>query len=222
MNKYLIFLTLIFSGFLFSQTKIDENITIDFPGKPETLENIAKKDTLDATFNTTLKAYYLNSKDDSYIAMRVAVLSDSELNEQLPHSTVELQKRYTQIIDEQLKSMSKKGLFLKDSKQIKWNNYLAYKLNFKGETSDEEIGESLILYLNGINYVFIYSKVGSYNLVNKEKFFKSIKINNPENLKQIVEPYNYWRALARIFFGLIFIFIIRRFIKKERKRNLIK
>ena len=43
MNKYFIFLTLIFSEFLFSQTKIDENITVDFLNKPETFENVTKE-----------------------------------------------------------------------------------------------------------------------------------------------------------------------------------
>ena len=222
MNKYFIFLTLMFSEFLFSQTKIDENITIEFPSKPETYENVSKYDTLNTILNATVKAYYLNSKEDSYVAMRVVVLSDSKSTLQLPENTSELQENYKQSIIEHIKSMSKKGLFLKDSTQIKFNNFLAYKLNFKGETSEQEIGQSLILYLNGITYVFIYSKVDSYNQINKEKFFKSIKINNPENLKQIDEPYNYWSALARIFLGGILIYLIFKFLKIEKKRNLIK
>ena len=108
-------------------------------------------------------------------------------------------------------------MFLKDSTQIKLNNYIAYKLIFKGENSEEENGETIILYLNGISYFFIYSKVGSYNQLNKEKFFKSIKINNPENLKQIDEPYNYWMAIAKILLGGVFLFFILKFLKMEKK-----
>jgi len=210
MNKYLILLTLIFSEFLFSQTKIDENVTVDFLNKPETFENVTKE--------AKLNAYYLNSKEESYVAMRV----ETFVNNELPQNTKALQKSYTILATEQLKSMSKKGMFLKDSTQIKLNNYIAYKLIFKGENSEEENGETIILYLNGISYFFIYSKVASYNQLNKEKFFKSIKINNPENLKQIEEPYNYWVAIAKMLLGGVFLFFILKFLKMEKKRNLIK
>lgn len=214
MNKYLIFSILMFSEFLFSQTKIDENITVDFLNKPESFENVTKE--------AKLNVYYLNSKEESYVAMRVETLSNNEL----PKNIKELQKNYTILASEQLKSMAKKGLFLKDSTQIKLNGYVAYKLIFKEKNSEKESGESLIFYLNGITYVFIYSKVGSYNQINKEKFFKSIKINNHENLKQINEsidePYNYWSALGKILLGGIFIFLALKLIKIEKKRNLIK
>jgi hypothetical protein len=222
MNKILIAIAFLFSGFLFSQTKIDENITVDFPGQPKTLENVAKNDTLDQIFNTTLKAYYLNSEEESYIAMRVNVLTDGELEPELPQSDAELKEKYKQFIDEHLKSMSKKGLFFKDSTQINLNNYLAYKLTFKGKNSEQENGQSLIFYLNGVTYVFIYSEVASYSQKNKDIFFKSIKINDSENLKQITEPYNYWIAIAKLLLGGVFIYFMLKLIKLEKKRNQIK
>ena len=222
MNKILISIAFLFSGFLFSQTKIDENITVDFPGQPKTLENVAKNDTLDQIFNTTLKAYYLNSEEESYIAMRVNVLTDGELEPELPQSDAELKEKYKQFIDEHLKSMSKKGLFFKDSTQINLNNYLAYKLTFKGKNSEQENGQSLIFYLNGVTYVFIYSEVASYSQKNKDIFFKSIKINDSENLKQITEPYNYWIAIAKLLLGGVFIYFMLKLMKLEKKRNQIK
>lgn len=222
MNKILISIAFLFSGFLFSQTKIDENITVDFPGQPKTLENVAKNDTLDKIFNTTLKAYYLNSEEESYIAMRVNILTDGELEPELPQSDAELKEKYKQFIDEHLKSMSKKGLFFKDSTQINLNNYLAYKLTFKGKNSEQENGQSLIFYLNGVTYVFIYSEVASYSQKNKDFFFKSIKINDSENLKQITEPYNYWIAIAKLLLGGVFIYFMLKLIKLEKKRNQIK
>jgi hypothetical protein len=222
MNKILIAIAFLFSGFLFSQTKIDENITVDFPGQPKTLENVAKNDTLDQIFNTTLKAYYLNSEEESYIAMRVNVLTDGELEPELPQSDAELKEKYKQFIDEHLKSMSKKGLFFKDSTQINLNNYSAYKLTFKGKNSEQENGQSLIFYLNGVTYVFIYSEVASYSQKNKDIFFKSIKINDSENLKQITEPYNYWIAIAKLLLGGVFIYFMLKLIKLEKKRNQIK
>lgn len=222
MNKIITLLTLLFSGLLFSQTKIDENITVNFPGQPKTIENIVKTDTLNQTFNATLKAYYLNSNEESYIAMKVNVLSDGELEPELPKSDAKLKDKYRQVIIEQLKSMSKKGLFIKDSTQINLNNYLAYKLTFKGKDSEQENGQSLILYLNGANYIFIYSKVASYSQKNKDVFFKSIKINDSENLKQITEPYNYWIATAKLLLGGVFIYFMYKLIKLEKKRNRIK
>jgi len=222
MNKILISIAFLFSGFLFSQTKIDENITVDFPGQPKTFENVEKRNTLNQVFNATIKAYYLNSEQESYIAMRVNVLTEGELEPELPQSDAELKEKYEQSIDEHIKSMSKKGLFFKDSIQINLNDYLAYKLTFKGKNSEQENGQTLILYLNGVTYVFIYSKVASYSQKNKDIFFKSIKINDSENLKQITEPYNYWIAIAKLLLGGVFIYFMLKLIKLENKRNQIK
>jgi hypothetical protein len=222
MNKILTLLTLLFSGIIFSQTSIDENITIKFPSEPKILENVAKTDTLNQTIKTTLKTYYLNSKEESYVAMRLKILTNDEIEPNLPQSQNELIKNYKQFIAGQLKGFSKKGMYIKDSTQITLNNYLAYKLTFKGENSEEENGQSLILYLDGIFYEFIYSQVASYSHRNKEIFFKSIKINDSENLKQITEPYNYWIALFKIVLGIIFLYFIRKFRKMEKKRNLVR
>ena len=209
MNKYLIFLTLIFSEFLFSQTKIDENITVAFLNKPETFENVMKE--------AKVHAYFLNSKEESYVAMRV----ETFVNNELPQNTKELQKIYTILATEQLKSMSKKGMFLKDSTQIKLNNYIAYKLIFKGEKSEEENRETLILYLNGITYVFIYSKVSSYNQINKEKFFKSIKINNVNKLAQISSDngFLFFISIAKFLFYIILIIGFIIFIRRKNNRD---
>jgi hypothetical protein len=64
----------------------------------------------------------------------------------------------------------KKGMYIKNSTQITLNNYLAYKLTFKSENSEEENGQSLILYLDGVFSELIYSKVASYSQKNKEIF----------------------------------------------------
>ncbi|WP_318640236.1 hypothetical protein [Flavobacterium ardleyense] len=222
MNKILALLTLLYSGIIFSQTSIDENITIKFPSKPKTLENVVKTDTLNQSIKTILKTYYLNSKEESYVTMRLKILTNEDTEPNLPKSQIELIKNYKQFIAGQLKGFSQKGMNIKDSTQITFNNYLAYKLTFKEVNSEEENGQSLILYLDGIYYEFIYSKVASYNQKNKEIFFKSIKINDSENLKQFTEPYNYWNALFKILLGIIFIYLIRKYRKMEKKRNLIK
>jgi hypothetical protein len=210
MIKYVTFAILIFPLLINSQTKLDNNVAVCFVGKTETINEITKE--------AKLKAFYLNSNEDSYVAMRVETLVKS----QLPESEKELWKNYKIIASFQIKSMAKKRLFLKDSIQIKFKDYNAYKLTFKEKNSETESAETLILCLNGITYVFIYSKIQSYAIKAKEKFFNSLKIANAENIMQIKEPYNYWIALFKILLGIVFIYFVRKYRKKEEKRNLIK
>jgi hypothetical protein len=210
MIKYITFAILIFPLLINSQTKLDNNVAVVFFGKTETINEVTKE--------AKLRAFYLNSNEDSYVAMRVETLVKS----QLPESEKELWKNYKIIASFQIKAMAKKGLFLKDSIQMKFKDYNAYKLIFKEKNSEKESAETLILYLNGITYIFIYSKVQSYDINAKEKFFNSIEIANSENIKQIEEPYNYWIALFKILLGIIFIYFVRKYRKKEEKRNLVK
>ncbi|MFH6945941.1 hypothetical protein [Flavobacterium sp. FlaQc-50] len=221
MKKRLFILILLFPVFLLGQTKIDENISVKFLGKPETTEfNIENTNPENVKAKAT--AFYLNSKDDSYIAMRINAIIDGKPYNELSQSIIALKAVYKHILTEQLKSMAKKGMFLKDSSQIKIDNYLAYKLSFKGKNSEEENAESRILILNGITYIFIYSQVASYDKVKKDQFFKSIKINHSENLKQIEEPYNYFNVIIRILGGVLFLYFIRKFLKKEKENNRIR
>ncbi|GGF23602.1 hypothetical protein [Flavobacterium limi] len=206
MIKYITFAILIFPFLINSQAKLDNNVAVDFFGKTETINQVTKE--------AKLRAFYLNSNADSYVAMRAETL----VKNQLPESEKELWKNYKIIASFQIKAMAKKGLFLKDSIQIKFKNYNAYKLIFKEKKSEKESAETLILYLNGITYIFIYSKVQSYDIKAKEKFFNSIKITNSENIKQIEKPYNYFTAFANMLaFGLL-IFLIRWTIKREKKQ----
>ncbi|WP_219634571.1 hypothetical protein, partial [Flavobacterium chungangense] len=65
--KHILFYIILLNSFTFlGQTKIDKNITITFPGKPEIFEINEK--------SVKGKAYYLNSKEDSFIAMKVNVI----------------------------------------------------------------------------------------------------------------------------------------------------
>ncbi|RKS21739.1 hypothetical protein CLV94_2374 [Flavobacterium endophyticum] len=211
MNKILILCAYLFPTLIFSQTKLDENVSVSFSGKTETYEHKEK--------NAIAKAYFFNSKEDSYVAMRVGALSNGVPDRKLPKDIAELKNIYQQVIAEQLKSMAKKGLFLKDSTQISVDKHIAYKLRFKGKDSEQEVGESLILYIEGITYVFIYSKVGSYSIDKKEKFFKSIRINTSSELQQISKPFSYSSALLKIVGSILFLFLLSRLIKLEKNRN---
>ncbi len=87
------------------QTKIDKNITITFPGKPEIFEINEK--------SVKGKAYYLNSKEDSFIAMKVNVIPNDTLSEEKPKNLTELKRNYKIKIAKQIKSMAKKVYFSK-------------------------------------------------------------------------------------------------------------
>lgn len=210
MIKYITFAILIFPLLIKSQTKLDNNVAVGFLGKTETINEVTKE--------AKLIALYLNSNEDSYVAMRVETLVKS----QLPESEKELWKNYKTIASFQIKAMAKKGLFFKDSIQMKFKDYNAYKLIFKEKNSEKESAESLILYLNGITYIFIYSKVQSYDIKAKEKFFNSIEITNSENIKQIEEQYNYFAAFGKMLAYGVLILLIRWTIKREKKLNRIK
>jgi len=210
MIKYITFVILIFPLLINSQTKLDNNVAVGFFGKTETINEVTKEGKL--------RAFYLNSNKDSYVAMRVETLVKS----QLPESEKELWKNYKTIASFQIKAMAKKELFFKDSIQIKFKDYNAYKLIFKEKNSEKQSAETLILYLNGITYIFIYSKVQSYDIKAKEKFFNSIEITNSENIKQIEEPYNYFAAFGKMLACGLLIFLIRWTIKREKKLNRIK
>ncbi len=215
MKNIFFYLLLLNSFTFFGQTKIDENISINFPSKPEIFEINEQ--------SVKGKVYYVNSKEDSFFAMKLNVIPSDTLSEENPKNLNELKRNYKIKIAKQIKSMAKKGLFLKDSSEIKINTFLAYKLNFKGNNSDEEIGESRILFLNGTTYIFIYSKVGSYSKIKKEHFFESIKINDPENSMQISgESFNYFTAILSILGSFIILYLITKFLKNEKKRNLIR
>ncbi|WP_281634066.1 hypothetical protein [Flavobacterium luteolum] len=214
MKNIFFYFILLNSFTFFGQTKIDENILITFPSKPEIFEINEQ--------SVKGKVYYVNSKEDSFFVMRLNVIPNDTLSEESPKDLNELKRNYKIKIAKQIKSMAKKGLFLKDSSEIKINSFFAYKLNFKGNNSDDEIGESRILFLNGTTYIFIYSKVGDYSKIKKEHFFESIKINDPENSKQTSEPYNYFTAILSILGSVIFLYLITKFQKNEKKQNLIR
>ncbi|MFD2909409.1 hypothetical protein ACFSX9_11785 [Flavobacterium ardleyense] len=219
MNKAVTLLTLLFSVITFAQTKIDEHITVKFPGEPQTFEDVTKSDTLNQNYQSVLNAYYLNSDQESYVVLRVSVVVNDDLEPDLPASKKELLKNYKNFVTQHITDMAQKNLLFKDSTQIMLNDLIAYKITFKASDSEEENGESLLLFANGISYVFIYSKVDSYSKGNKEKFFKSIAFTNSKAIKQIAEPFNYWGALLKLISSVFLIFFAVKLIRKQNSAS---
>lgn len=176
--KIIVFGILLLSSYQgLSQTKIDNNLSINFPSNPLKFNSIES--------NVSVNAHYLNSSDDSYIVLRMVLLVDGNESTSLASSEKVLNNVIYKNINGQISAMNKKGFSLKDSLQVKVNDYFGYKLIYIDPNSGTQNAESLLLFLNGISYVITYSKVGLYSEMNKEKFFDSLKINKSDSLKQI-------------------------------------
>ncbi len=196
---------------LFGQTKIDNNISIEIPG------NVQKMDT--TTASTSVSAYYSNNKTDSYLVLRIAVMSDGYELYSLPENLSSVKQIYHQIIADQINSMNRKGFAFKDSQEVKIKGYLAYKIRYKTEDSSNQGGETLLLYLNGVTYVFTYSRVDYFIEKHKHRFLNSLTISNsPKQITDAQSGFGFL-SLCKWFFNITiiiwFFYILRR--KENRK-----
>ena len=196
----LIFLKPILS---FSQMKIDDNISIKFPGKIEKFDTIAN--------GVSLKTFYHNTTDESYVVFRTQLD-----NLEYPSSETELKKYYKTLSKTYIEKFQKKGLSLKDSSFVNINKLLVLKLNLKDNNSQSPNGESLILFANKTFYVFVYSKVLKYNEAHKLSFLKSISFNG--DLKQIEEKSSLTSILIKVGMLIVLLVLIRIY-KKGRKTS---
>jgi hypothetical protein len=155
---------------VFSQTRIDSNVSVNIPGK------LQRMDT--DTTNASLSSFYSNSKTESYVVMRMAVVSNGEEVNTLPKDSNGLSRIYSQIINGQIRGMERKRFLLLDTQKVKIKGYSAYKITYSTKDSQNEGAETILLCLNGIVYVFTYSKVGDYITQHKDEFQQSIKINS--------------------------------------------
>ena len=98
----------------------------------------------------------------------------------------------------------RKTFIFKDTTQIIINDFIGYKITYKDQQSGNQNAESILLLINGINFVATYSKVNQFNENNKNIFFNSIKIDTSNNPKQLAEPYDFKENLLELFFKVIF------------------
>lgn len=197
----LIYIILFLTTELFGQEKIDNNISVTFPEKPETKEFSEKI----GSSKTNLKAFYLNTKEQSLIVLRTALLENNKETNKPASSAKELQEIYDNDINYQIKAMKNKGFIFSDSLKINIQNLEAYRLKYSLTDTKEPGSESVILFLDGIRYVFTYSKVKSFNQADKEKFLNSISINNIQNASQVEISHNSTNWLS---YGLYIVLTI--------------
>ena len=197
----------------FSQTKIDKYVAVTIPG------TVQKMDT--TTANASVISFYSNSKAESYFVMRMAVMSNGNEVNSLPEELNALKKIYHQVIGDQVNSMGKKGFLLLDTLEVKIKDYSAYKITYKTTDSQTESGETLLLCLNGIVYVFTYSRVGDYVVGHKEEFQKSLNINS--SAKQIadvsIDSKSAFSVTNFVTYGIIALIFIVFFYKKSRDKS---
>ncbi|MCX2574646.1 hypothetical protein [Pedobacter sandarakinus] len=197
----LLLIFLILTTDLFGQVKIDNNVTVTFPGKPETkefTENIGSS-------KASIKAFYLNTKEQSFIALRTVLFENDNESVKPAASSTELQTIYDKDINFQINAMKNKGFTFSDSLKIKIQNLEVYRLKYILADTNEPAAESLLLFLNGIRYVFIYSKVNSFTQADKEKFLNSIAINNLQNASQVKINDNTMNWISYGFYAVLVI-----------------
>jgi len=197
----------------FSQTKIDDFVSIKIPGE------VQQKDFNEA--NASVKSFYSNSSKESYIVMRMAAMLNGEEKNTLAEDSNQLYKFYKQIYEPQIETMKNKGFLLLDSQKVKFKNYLAYKLNYKTADSQNENAETLLVFLNGIVYVFTYSKVNEYILKNKEDFQQSISIgSSARQIADIQEDSGNFNLISNlIIYGIVALGLIIFFVIKSRDKS---
>jgi hypothetical protein len=166
-------------------------------------------------------AYYLNNENDSFVVMRLVVDNKhTEYEKDFPNRK-SLKKAYKKMIDVQIKAMSKKSFVFKDSAEITINDFIGYKITYQEEHSENQNAESILLLINGINYIATYSKVNVFNELNKSKFLNSIKIDLTEKPEQIAinKKFNLENSVLKLDGSGLLLFGILYLRKKLKNKN---
>jgi len=205
----LFFTLLLISTELFGQYKIDNNVSVTFPTKPKT-EDFSKDI---GSSKANLKAFYVNTKEQSLIVLRTALLEDNVESNKPASSITELKEIYDNDVKSQIKAMTSKGFVFSESLKINIQNLEAYRLKYTLTNTKDPGAESIILFLNGIRYVFTYSKVSLFNKTDKDNFLNSIVVTNTPNILQIEPTKNSetewfsYGLYAVVFIGLLIYFV---------------
>ena len=207
-------LLLLLSTSIFGQTRIDSVFSIQFPSNPERYDFSEK--------NEKGTAFYSNNENDSFVAMRmIKIDGETELKKNFPNLK-SLNKTYVEFVDIQINAMKKKNFIFKDSTKIKINDFIGYKITYQDEISGNQNAESILLLIDGINFVATYSKINEFNEKNKNKFFNSIKIDTSNDPKQVVESYDLKGGIIKLFLSGILtvgLFYLWRKSKKTTGNN---
>ena len=88
------------------------------------------------------------------------------------------------------------------------------KLILKDNDSQNQNGESLILFADKTLYVFVYSKVLKYDEIHKSSFLQSISFNR--DLKQIEENFKLLSVSIKYGLLILVLILIRIYMKRTK------
>ena len=179
LRTYLFIFFLFCTCFAFGQTTIDNTLSIEFPGKVDT--------SIIEESNIVAKTWAYNTAKESYVLLRMALLENGVEFKTNPPDSGKLFEIYSHDVTNQIASMKRKGFVFKDSTRINVQNYIGYKLRYVDGDSAIQNAESILLFLNGIRYAIIYSKVSEFNERNKDNFLSSVRISDSQSVQQIEE-----------------------------------
>tara|TARA_R110002073_G_scaffold14554_1_gene59242 strand:+ start:12245 stop:12886 length:642 start_codon:yes stop_codon:yes gene_type:complete len=212
MKKTLTLTLLLFSITIYSQTEIDEVVSINFPEKTEVYEQKDKQ--------ANAIGHYYNNEKDSFIFVRSVPVNKGGEEITIYSNTVEkLRDNYKYSSKLLIEKLKEKTFVVSDSLRISINGFEAYKLIFKDTISNTKMAESIILELNGVQYYGIYSMVSEFSEQRKNDFFNSLTIKNPKKQKQIEPNYSFITGMFKHSLKFVLIIIIIVFIKKLRNKS---
>jgi hypothetical protein len=202
-------LILLFFFFLqtlsYSQTHIDNLVSIKFPGKVDTSQTNLK--------GFSLKQIYLNTSDESFTVCKTEGISESL---PLAKSKSDLDGYYKKISKSFFEKISNKDFMITSEKLIKFKGYFTYDIEFSDKEEKDRNGECLFIFVNYAFYSFTYSKNGKYSEDRKNSFFSSIVIK--KDLDQIEPEQNhrsYIIELIECILGLTLSVILFKMVKKR-------
>ncbi|HEX8268640.1 MAG TPA: hypothetical protein VF581_01995 [Flavobacterium sp.] len=205
MKKLILLLLFLFSCTLISygqKVTIDENVSVHFPGIPNKSNDKLK--------GFEVNSFYLNTTD-SFVILRTAGVDQS-----LPllDNKIELQNFYRRFSETFIKSCNQKGLITNSANFITKGKYLGYQIEFVDKESKVKNGEALVMFADGIAYIFVYSKIETFSSERSESFLKSI--NFKDDLSQLKSESIFGSSLTKLFL-LIGVIIALLYIMQNRK-----
>ena len=204
----------VFNLSIFGQTKLDEFVSINIPGEVTKLDTIIE--------NVRLLQYYSQNNTETYFIQKIQLGSEENDLNNLPYDLNSLRKSYIDIFDGQMKSMGESGYELKDSTEIKIDNYIAYDFIYNNKKTGRKSVESNVIILNDDAYLATYFNEIDFNENNKTDFLKSLTIDSIKKPSQMIgnsRSFVTGYLAGKLFFYGLLIFGIIYLIRKYRKNR---
>lgn len=209
--KKIFLLLILLSNTIYSQTKIDKFVSIQFPGKVVKLDTIVK--------GLRVENFISQTGNETFIVQKTILDSIGNDLNSLPSDLKSLKKTYRGSIQGYSNSLKAMNLQIADSSQFMIDKFLCYNVVSKNENNKN--AESNFLVLNEYLYIISYFNLVDFNEKSKSNFLTSIKIDSKLNPSQTIgnpTSYKIGYIFGKIFFFLVLIGIAIYFVKKKKKK----